>query len=196
MRRSVRRLGELEDLSGASRRQIVLLERDLAVANGRLMTLEGEGDVTMQNSNVLSVTHSELQQAYDRRTLAYDRARRLPSNREMLQLSAAVPCGFLQPNFKLASKPLMPWRCILKGVHLELCMISIQDGSCTWHCDADSPELYATGHEIQNRVPCPFCAQTDLVEVPRGSDNLNAGLRVIHAPDGIQLANLVPRDDQ
>ena len=76
-------------------------------------------------------------------------------------------------------------------VHFERCplggMISIQDGARSWHTDSDCPELYVSGREIQNRVPCPFCAQT-----PRDPDDLNAGLRVIHAPDGVQLENLRP----
>ena len=37
----------------------------------------------------------------------------------------------------------------------------------SWHTDSDCPELYVSGREIQNRVPCPFCAQTDLWEASR-----------------------------
>ena len=33
-----------------------------------------------------------------------------------------------------------------------------QDRSGSWHADSHCPELYISGLEIQNRVPCPFCA--------------------------------------
>ena len=186
LRRSVRRLVELDYQLSTARQQIALLERDLAEAEGRQATVEDERSLVMRNSNVLSVMHGELQQAHERRTQAHDRARRAFAEqrdaevelRNALRLSAPE----LQTGFEAAHA---------LEVHFERCplggMISIQDGARSWHTDSDCPELYVSGREIQNRVPCPFCAQT-----PRDPDDLNAGLRVIHAPDGVQLENLRP----
>ena len=190
LRRSVRRLVELDYQLSTARQQIALLERDLAEAEGRQATVEDERSLVMRNSNVLSVMHGELQQAHERRTQAHDRARRAFAEqrdaevelRNALRLSAPE----LQTGFEAAHA---------LEVHFERCplggMISIQDGARSWHTDSDCPELYVSGREIQNRVPCPFCAQT-----PRDPDDLNAGLRVIHAPDGVQLENLRAPADQ
>lgn len=82
--------------------------------------------------------------------------------------------------------------------HFENCplgaMITIQAESRFWHTDADCPELCESGCQIQNQVPCPFCAQSDLAEVPRDHEDLNAGMKIVHAPQAITMANLVPRE--
>ena len=74
LRRSVRRIGEQDHLLLVLRQQIALLERDLARRPTSDLGRRARcGDA---HSNVLSVLHSELQQAYDRRSVAYDKARR------------------------------------------------------------------------------------------------------------------------
>ena len=195
LRRSVRRIGELEILLTTSRQQIALLERDLAEADGRQNTLAHERDVTMRNSNVLSVVYAELQSAYERRTQAYERARRAFAEQRdaaiELRNALRTSAPYMQDGYEAA---------VTLAQHFENCplggMITIQTESRFWHTDSDCPELYESGHQIQNRVPCPFCAQSDLAEAPRDQDDLNAGVRIVHAPPGINsMADLVPMDE-
>ena len=82
--------------------------------------------------------------------------------------------------------------------HYERCplgfMISIQDGSSFWYTDADCPQLYESGLNIQKRVPCPFCAARDLIEVAADQNDPNAGVRIVHAPPDIDVDQLRGRD--
>ena len=170
LRRSRRRIGELETLLDETRRQTALLVT--------------ERDAAMRNSNVMTVMHVELQNAFDRRTEAYNRARRLfVEQREaarQYQDALRLTAGEMQFGFEAAQT---------LEAHFERCplgyMISIQDGSRFWHTDADCPQLYDSGLNIQNRVPCPFCAARDLVEVAADEHDPNAGVRIVHAPPDV-----------
>ena len=153
---------------------------------GQIDVLESALSHDNHRSNVLVVMYDELRGSYDRRTTAYDRARRAFVD----QRAAARE---LQEALALATRDLGAGYQAQVDLrqHVRRCPlgdeIHIQNGSSVWHRDEECDELYNSGFEIRVFQPCAICARQDLV-VP-GDDAFQFfdehGLRVVNAPEGM-----------
>ena len=154
----------------------------------RIDDLEVETQHGNHRANVLVVMYDGLRESFDRRTTAYDRARRA----FVEQRAAAQE---LQGALALATQDLGAGYQAQMDVrqHVRRCPlgdeIHIQDGSSVWHRDDECDELYNSGREIRIFQPCAVCSRQDLV-VP-GEDAMQFfdehGVRVVNAPPGMQF---------
>ena len=159
---------------------------------GRLQRRIGDLEVEVHQSNhranALVVMYDGLREAFDRKTTAYDRARRA----FVEQRAAAQE---LQGALALATQDLGAGYQAQVDLrqHVRRCPlgdeIHIQDGSSVWHRDDECDELYDSGREIRIFQPCAICAQQDFV-VP-GDDATRFfdehGMRVVNAPPGMRF---------
>ena len=164
------------------------LRADQVRPQRRIDDLEVETQHGNHRANVLVVMYDGLRESFDRRTTAYDRARRA----FVEQRAAAQE---LQGALALATQDLGAGYQAQMDVrqHVRRCPlgdeIHIQDGSSVWHRDDECDELYNSGREIRIFQPCAVCSRQDLV-VP-GEDAMQFfdehGVRVVNAPPGMQF---------
>ena len=154
----------------------------------RLGVLEVEVQQSNNRANALVLMYDGLRQAFDRRTIGYNRARQAFVD----QRAAAAE---LQGALALATQDLGAGYQAQVDLrqHVGRCPlgeeIHIQDGSAVWHRDDECDELYDSGREIRVFQPCAICAVQDLV-IP-GDDATRFfdehGVRVVNAPPGMQF---------
>ena len=164
------------------------LRADQVRLQRRIDDLEVETQHGNHRANVLVVMYDGLRESFDRRTTAYDRARRA----FVEQRAAAQE---LQGALALATQDLGAGYQAQMDVrqHVRRCPlgdeIHIQDGSSVWHRDDECDELYNSGREIRIFQPCAVCSRQDLV-IP-GEDAMQFfdehGVRVVNAPPGMQF---------
>ena len=162
----------------AAQRRLVLEIDDLC---GQLMQ-------SNHRANALAVVYDELQAAFDRRTIGYDRARQAfveqRAAAQELQGALALATNDLGAGYQ-AQMDLRQ--------HVARCPLAdeihIQDGSTVWHRDDHCDELYNSGREIRSFQACAICAKQEFV-VP--GDDATAffdehGVRVVNPPDWMQF---------
>ena len=109
---------------------------------------------------MLAAMYNELNAAYDRRTEAYNRARRafLESQTAGRQYQGALRVAgtWLPSHPGFESAPC----CLSSG---KKHLVYIQDESDVWHNDEECDEMCNSGFEIRTRRFCPVCAQQNLI---------------------------------